>query len=127
MGREDNDVVTIVQETFENDGIKVLTKHNKAVKFTRSVVNGSKVIHAESDTGAVKIPFDGAVLVAVDYLRQRMMEHTTREYIMDVEDCSAQVFDNIAWVHIKKTLRHHLRGNRISAHKLQLCLHSPYG
>lgn len=63
MGREDSDVADIVQHSFENDGIKVLTKH-KAVQFTKSVVDGCNVMHAESESGKVEIPFD-AILVAV--------------------------------------------------------------
>ncbi|RBP48900.1 dihydrolipoamide dehydrogenase [Arenicella xantha] len=60
MGREDPDVVEIIEKNFGADGIQVLTKH-KAVRFSHE---GEKVLHCESDDGPVDIPFD-QVLVAV--------------------------------------------------------------
>ena len=60
MGREDADVAELISNTFERDGIRVLTNH-KAVKFTN---DGEKVLHCESDSGMVEIPFD-EILVAV--------------------------------------------------------------
>lgn len=61
MGREDADVADVISKTFQKDGINVLTNH-KAVKFTND--NGAKVLHCETDSGTVEIPFD-QVLVAV--------------------------------------------------------------
>ena len=61
MGREDRDVADHITDTFKKGGISVLTNH-KAVKFTDE--GGQKVLHCESDNGAVEVPFD-AVLVAV--------------------------------------------------------------
>ena len=61
MGREDTDVADVITERFKQDGINVLTNH-KAVKFTNE--NGEKVLHCESESGPVEVPFDG-VLVAV--------------------------------------------------------------
>lgn len=61
MGREDQDVAEVITEKFEKDGIRVLTNH-KAVKFTNG--NGEKVLHCETDSGPVAVPFD-EVLVAV--------------------------------------------------------------
>ena len=61
MGREDSDVAEHITEKFEKDGIRVLTNH-KAVKFTE--VDGQKVLHCESESGPVEVPFD-QVLIAV--------------------------------------------------------------
>ena len=61
MGREDHDVAEVITERFKGDGIRVLTNH-KAVKFT--VENGEKVLHCESDSGRIEVPFD-EILVAV--------------------------------------------------------------
>lgn len=61
MGREDHDVAEVITERFKGDGIRVLTNH-KAVKFT--VENGEKVLHCESDSGLIEVPFD-EILVAV--------------------------------------------------------------
>jgi len=60
MGREDADVAELITDKFKKDGITVLTDH-KAVKFTN---DGGKVLHCETDSGAVEIPFD-KVLIAV--------------------------------------------------------------
>ncbi len=60
MGREDSDVADLITEKFKSDGIEVLTDH-KAVKFTD---NGEKVLHCETESGPVEIPFD-KVLIAV--------------------------------------------------------------
>jgi dihydrolipoamide dehydrogenase len=60
MGREDADVAELITDKFKKDGIAVLTDH-KAVKFTN---DGGKVLHCETDNGAVEIPFD-KVLIAV--------------------------------------------------------------
>lgn len=61
MGREDQDVAEVITKRFENDGIRVLTNH-KAVKFT--VENGENILHCESRSGSIEVPFD-EVLVAV--------------------------------------------------------------
>lgn len=61
MGREDQDVAEVITDKFKKDGIRVLTNH-KAVKFTND--NGEKVLHCETDSGPVVVPFD-EVLVAV--------------------------------------------------------------
>jgi len=60
MGREDSDVADLITEKFKSDGIDVLTNH-KAVKFTN---DGEKVLHCETESGPVEIPFD-KVLIAV--------------------------------------------------------------
>jgi len=61
MGREDSDVADVITQKFKKDGIEVLTNH-KAVKFTN--VDGQKVLHCESESGPVEVPFDD-VLIAV--------------------------------------------------------------
>lgn len=60
MGREDTDVVEVIEKKFKQDGIRVLTNH-KAVKFSQ---DGESTLHCESASGPVEIPFD-QVLVAV--------------------------------------------------------------
>ncbi len=60
MGREDSDVADLITDKFKSDGINVLTNH-KAVKFTN---DGEKVLHCETESGSVEIPFD-KVLIAV--------------------------------------------------------------
>ncbi len=61
MGREDQDVAEVITKRFESDGIRVLTNH-KAVRFT--VENGENILHCESQSGPIEVPFD-EVLVAV--------------------------------------------------------------
>lgn len=61
MGREDADVANHITETFEANGIRVLTNH-KAVKFVDT--NGEKSLICESESGLIEVPFD-EVLVAV--------------------------------------------------------------
>lgn len=61
MGREDDDVARHITDKFEREGIRVLTQH-KAVKFEEQA--GVKVLHCESPSGAVEVPFD-QVLIAV--------------------------------------------------------------
>jgi hypothetical protein len=48
--------------------------------------------------------------------------HIAREYILETEVWSAQVFNNDSWTHIKKALRRCLGGKRQAAHKLQFRL-----
>ena len=61
MGREDQDVAEVITKRFESDGIRVLSNH-KAVRFT--VENGENILHCESQSGPIEVPFD-EVLVAV--------------------------------------------------------------
>jgi hypothetical protein len=51
-----------------------------------------------------------------------MMERPAREYIMDIKDWSAQVFDNVDWIHIYKPLHRCLGSKCITAHKLMFCI-----
>ena len=60
MGREDADVAEVITKRFQGDGINVLTNH-KAIKVTD---DGQKVLHCESESGLVEVPFD-EILVAV--------------------------------------------------------------
>ncbi|MBX2847718.1 MAG: mercuric reductase [Acidiferrobacterales bacterium] len=61
MAREDSDVANTIMQTFEKNGIRILTKH-RAVKVT--IDDGEKVLHCESDRGSIEVPFD-EILVAV--------------------------------------------------------------
>ena len=60
MGREDSDVAETIKHNFEQSGIRVLVNH-KAVRVSSS---GERVLHCESDSGPVEVPFD-EILVAV--------------------------------------------------------------
>ena len=60
MGREDADVADTIKQTFIEGGIRVLTGH-KAVRVSN---DGEKILHCESDAGAVEVGFD-EILVAV--------------------------------------------------------------
>ncbi|NNC99821.1 MAG: FAD-dependent oxidoreductase, partial [Gammaproteobacteria bacterium] len=60
MGREDSDVAEHIAATFEKSGIRVLSGH-KAVRVSSQ---GERVLHCESDSGSVEVPFD-EILVAV--------------------------------------------------------------
>ena len=60
MAREDTDVAEVIMSTFENNGIRILTNH-RAVKIT---ADGEKVLHCESESGSIEVPFD-EILVAV--------------------------------------------------------------
>ena len=55
MGREDADVTEHMTNKFTKEGIQVLTNH-KAVKFENR--DGQRVLHCESEAGAVEIDFD---------------------------------------------------------------------
>ena len=61
MGREDADVTEHMTNKFTKEGIQVLTNH-KAVKFENR--DGQRVLHCESEAGAVEIDFD-EVIIAV--------------------------------------------------------------
>ena len=61
MGREDADVTEHMTNKFTKEGIQVLTNH-KAVKFENR--DGRRVLHCESEAGAVEIDFD-EVIIAV--------------------------------------------------------------
>ncbi|MBT8115078.1 MAG: mercuric reductase [Arenicella sp.] len=60
MGREDGDVADVIKQTFDKDGIRVLTGH-KAVRVSNE---HEKVLHCEYANGEVEITFD-EILVAV--------------------------------------------------------------
>lgn len=60
MGREDGDVADEIKQTFDKQGIRVLTGH-KAVRVSNE---REKVLHCEYTNGEVEIAFD-EILVAV--------------------------------------------------------------
>jgi pyruvate/2-oxoglutarate dehydrogenase complex dihydrolipoamide dehydrogenase (E3) component/uncharacterized membrane protein YdjX (TVP38/TMEM64 family) len=98
MSREDPEVSALVAARFHKEGITVLTGHT-ARQFV--VEGGEKVLIAEHEGGAVRIPFD-AVLVAVGrvantagYGLEELGIGITRQRTVETDDYLQTLYPNI--------------------------------